>query len=105
MSTKAKAIQTLYRAGRLTKAGVRQAVETNIITENEYFIITGEYFVVPDVPEEPVVPDVPDVPEDEPDEPEEPVAPEDEPDVPVDEPDEEKSETETSEIPPEEIGE
>ena len=66
--------------------------------ENEYFIITGEYFVVPDVPEEPDVPDVPDVPE----EPEEPDIPED---ISEDVTDMEKSETETPETPSEEINE
>lgn len=44
MSTKAKAIQTLYRTGRITLAGVRQAVVDGLITENEYKIITGEQY-------------------------------------------------------------
>ena len=49
MTNKAKAIQTLYRAGRITKEGVRQAVEKNIITKDEYYKITGEYYVEPEV--------------------------------------------------------
>jgi hypothetical protein len=45
MSTKAKAILTLYRANRITKEGVRQAVESGIITTEEYYTITGEYYL------------------------------------------------------------
>ena len=52
MTSKAKAIQTLYRAGRITKEGVRQAVEKGIITTQEYYIITGEYFTEPEIEEE-----------------------------------------------------
>lgn len=41
MSTKAKAIRTLYRAQRITIEGVRQAVVNGLITEAEYTKITG----------------------------------------------------------------
>jgi hypothetical protein len=54
MTIKAKAIQTLYRAGRLSKEGVRSAVETGIISTDEYYIIIGEPFEIPVMqPEEP----------------------------------------------------
>lgn len=42
MSTKAKAIRTLYRAKRITLEGVKQAVVDKLITETEYEEITGE---------------------------------------------------------------
>lgn len=42
MSVKAKAIQTLYRAKRITIDGVRQAVVDGLITEAEFKIIVGE---------------------------------------------------------------
>lgn len=58
MSSKAKAIQTLYRANRITIDGVRQAVADGVITEYEYFLITGEQY--PHIePEEPIIPDIP----------------------------------------------
>lgn len=41
MSTKAKAIRTLYRAKRITLDGVKQAVVDNLITTEEYKEITG----------------------------------------------------------------
>ena len=44
MSTKAKAIRTLYRAKRITLEGVKQAVIDKFITETEYYEITGEEF-------------------------------------------------------------
>lgn len=44
MSTQAKAIRTLYRMGRITIAGVRQAVVDVLITESEYQKITGEAY-------------------------------------------------------------
>ena len=44
MSVKAKAIQTLYRAGRITIEGVKQAVVNGIITEEQYFEITGKQY-------------------------------------------------------------
>lgn len=45
MSEKAKAIQTLYRIGRLDKNGVAEAVKRGLITEAEYEIITGEIYL------------------------------------------------------------
>ena len=42
MSIKAKAIKTLYNAKRISLMGVRQAVIDNIITEQEFKLITGE---------------------------------------------------------------
>lgn len=44
MSTKAKAIRTLYRAKRITLDGVKQAVADGIITAAEYTMITGEAY-------------------------------------------------------------
>lgn len=44
MSNKAKAIQTLYRAGRITIEGVKQAVVNGVITEEEYAEITGKEY-------------------------------------------------------------
>lgn len=41
MSTKAKAIRTLYRAKRITLDGVKQAVAEGLITSEEYKVITG----------------------------------------------------------------
>lgn len=45
MSAKAKAIKTLYRAKRITLEGVKQAVVDNIITKEEYKLITGQEYV------------------------------------------------------------
>lgn len=45
MSVKAKAIRTLYRAKRITLEGVKQAVVDNILTEEEYKLITGQEYV------------------------------------------------------------
>jgi hypothetical protein len=42
MSVKAKAIKTLYRAKRITIEGVRQAVVSGLITEEEYKMIIGD---------------------------------------------------------------
>ena len=42
MSAKAKAINTLYRAKRITIEGVRQAVEKGVITKEQYTEITGK---------------------------------------------------------------
>ena len=42
MTAKAKAIKTLYKAKRITKDGVKQAVIDGVITEAEYTEITGE---------------------------------------------------------------
>lgn len=44
MSTKAKAIRTLYRAKRITTEGVRQAVVDGLITEAEHKTITGKAY-------------------------------------------------------------
>ena len=41
MSAKAKAIQTLYKAKRITLDGVKQAASNGVITECEYADITG----------------------------------------------------------------
>ena len=46
MSAKAKAIRTLYRIKKIDINGVRQAVVDKLITEGEYFIITGEKYIV-----------------------------------------------------------
>lgn len=45
LSTKAKAIQTLWRLGRIDIDGMLDAVAANVITEAEYQYITG--FVYP----------------------------------------------------------
>lgn len=44
MNNIAKAINTLYKAKRITIDGVRQAVVDGIITEAEYSLITGENY-------------------------------------------------------------
>ena len=44
MSVQAKAIRTLYKAGRITIDGVRQAVVDKIISEDDYELITGEVY-------------------------------------------------------------
>lgn len=41
MSTKAKAIKTLYKTNRIDIFGVRNAVEKGIITTEEFKLITG----------------------------------------------------------------
>ena len=41
MSTRARAIQTLYRTKRITIEGVRNAVASGIITKEEYSEIVG----------------------------------------------------------------
>ena len=46
MNNKAKAIQTLYRANRITIEGVKRAVVDGVITENEYMLITGEPYII-----------------------------------------------------------
>lgn len=45
MSVQARAVRTLYRAGRITIDGVRQAVVDKIISEDEYTLITGKIYV------------------------------------------------------------
>ena len=42
MSNKAKAINTLYKAGRISLEAVRKAKEDKIITLEEFITITGE---------------------------------------------------------------
>ncbi len=44
MSPRAKAINTLYKRGKITIDGVRQAVVDGVITPEEYFLITGEVY-------------------------------------------------------------
>lgn len=44
MNNIAKAINTLYKAKRITIDGVRQAVVDGVITEAEYALITGENY-------------------------------------------------------------
>ena len=44
MSSKAKAIRTLYRAKRITVEGILQAVEDGLITAEEYEAITGKTY-------------------------------------------------------------
>ena len=44
MNAKAKAIRTLYRAGRITLEGVKQAVVEGVITEEQYTEITGKEY-------------------------------------------------------------
>lgn len=39
-----KAIQNLYKRGRITKAGVYDAVAKGIINEEQYIQITGEVY-------------------------------------------------------------
>lgn len=45
MGIRAKAIRTLYRAGRIDVFGVRKAVKEHIITAAEYETITGTDYV------------------------------------------------------------
>jgi hypothetical protein len=45
MTTKAKAIRTLYRANRITIEGVREAVVNGLISEAEYKEITGVQYI------------------------------------------------------------
>lgn len=44
MSVKAKAVRTLYKAGRIALNGVKKAVSDGLITEAEYTEITGEVY-------------------------------------------------------------
>ena len=41
MSPKAKALQNLYRRGKITVDGLRKAVTDGVITEEEFVLITG----------------------------------------------------------------
>ena len=54
MTIKAKAIQTLFRAGRLTEIGVEQAVVSGIISTNDYYAITGRTCEIATPPEPPL---------------------------------------------------
>lgn len=42
MSPKAKALQNLYKRGKITIEGLQKAVADGIITEAEYHLIVGE---------------------------------------------------------------
>ena len=42
MDVKAKAVQTLYRANRITLDGVKQAVKDGVITKEQYTEITNK---------------------------------------------------------------
>ena len=44
MSQRAKALAGLYRRKKVTKDGLRRAVEDNVITAEEYRIITNEVY-------------------------------------------------------------
>ena len=44
MSARAKAMATLYRRNKVTKDGLKQAVEDGVITAAEYTEITGEAY-------------------------------------------------------------
>ena len=46
MSPKAKAINNLYKRGKITIEGVAQAVKDGTITPEEYEMITGVYYPV-----------------------------------------------------------
>ena len=45
MSARARAMQTLYRMGKVTEAGVRQAVNDGVLTAEEYQTITGQAYL------------------------------------------------------------
>lgn len=44
MSTRAKALANLYRRNKITKDGLRKAVEDGTIAASEYKEITGEEY-------------------------------------------------------------
>lgn len=44
MSARARAMQTLYRMGKVTEAGVRQSVNDGVLTAEEYQTITGQEY-------------------------------------------------------------
>jgi len=57
MNVKAKAIKTLYKAGRISIDGVKKAVEDGIITKEQYLEITGKQYpevIIDDIIEEKV---------------------------------------------------
>ena len=41
MSAKAKALQNLYKRGKITREGLLKAVEDGVITQEEYVMIVG----------------------------------------------------------------
>ena len=45
MSTKAKAIKTLYRAKRISLKSIKQAVMKKLMTDSEYVEITGKQYI------------------------------------------------------------
>lgn len=45
MSTQARAVYTLYKAKKISLNGVKKAVQNKIITEDEFFKITGRAYV------------------------------------------------------------
>lgn len=45
MSVRAKALENLYRRGKVAKDGLKQAVTDGVITSGEYQQITGEVAV------------------------------------------------------------
>lgn len=42
MSARAKALNSLYKRGKITKDGLKKAVEDGVITREEYRAIVGE---------------------------------------------------------------
>jgi hypothetical protein len=44
MDAKARALQTLYRMGKITKSGIAEAVKDGVITAIQYTEITGETY-------------------------------------------------------------
>ena len=42
MSARAKALQNLYRRGKITIEGLQKAVADGVITQEEYIMIVGE---------------------------------------------------------------
>lgn len=44
MSSKAKAMRTLYRMGKVTEDGLREAVADGVITPEEFKEITGREY-------------------------------------------------------------
>ena len=44
MSAKAKILQSLYRRGKVTVEGLKQAVLDNVITQDEFIQIVGVQF-------------------------------------------------------------
>ena len=42
MSPKAKALMNLYKRGKVAEDGLRRSVADGVITEEEFFLITGQ---------------------------------------------------------------